>query len=88
LGAGLIRYLDEACEYLDTETNLCKVYHQRHKLEPDCLELTEQLVRTLHWMPEECAYVLYFKQKDTMRAVRAASRKKNKKRKSESKRRR
>jgi uncharacterized cysteine cluster protein YcgN (CxxCxxCC family) len=87
LGAGLIRYTDEPCEHLDTKTNLCKVYDQRHEVEPDCLELTEHLVRTLHWMPEECAYVLHFKHKDTLEAVRVAAQKKHKNRRSGSKRR-
>jgi uncharacterized protein len=87
LGAGLIRYTDEPCEHLDTETNLCKVYDRRHEVEPDCLELTEHLIRTLHWMPEDCAYVQYFERKDTMDAVRAAAGKKTKTRKYRSKRR-
>jgi len=72
LGGGVIRYTDEACEHLDTETGLCKVYDTRHQVEPDCISLTEVLVRTLHWLPEDCAYLEYVNHIDTIEAVRAA----------------
>jgi uncharacterized protein len=72
LGGGVIRYTDESCENLDTETHLCKVYYERHEVEPDCISLTEDLVRTLHWLPEDCAYVEYVNHLDTIHAVRAA----------------
>ncbi len=49
LGGGIIRYTDEPCEHLDTKTKLCKVYENRHEAEPDCISLTEHLVRFLHW---------------------------------------
>lgn len=71
-------YTEEPCMHLDTETNLCKVYERRHEEEPDCMSLTEHLVRTLNWLPEECAYVEYIRQKDTLLAVRAASKTRNK----------
>jgi len=72
LGGGVIRYTEEACEHLDTETHLCKVYHDRHEVEPDCISLTEVLVRTLRWLPEECAYLEYVNHIDTLEAVRTA----------------
>lgn len=72
LGAGEIRYTDEPCAHLDTETKLCKVYDTRHEVEPDCMSLTEHLVRILRWLPEDCAYVEYVRHKDTLVAVRAA----------------
>lgn len=78
LGGGVIRYTDEPCEHLDTETNLCKVYKNRHEVEPDCISLTEELVRTLHWLPEECAYLEYVRYKDTLQAVRRQAEKKSK----------
>ncbi len=74
LGAGLIRYTSEPCDHLDTETGLCKVYDVRHEVQPDCIRLTEELVRTLHWLPEDCAYVEYMRHKDTLEAVRRAER--------------
>jgi uncharacterized protein len=73
LGAGVIQYTDEPCQHLDTETRLCKVYHNRHEAEPDCISLTEHLVRTLNWLPEECAYVSYIRHVDTVVEVRKAA---------------
>jgi uncharacterized protein len=70
LGGGIIRYLDEPCKHLDTATNLCKVYRNRHVAEPDCISLTEDLVRSLGWLPEECAYLAYVRHQDTLAAVR------------------
>ena len=86
LGAGEIHYTDEPCQYLDTETRLCKVYHNRHESEPDCISLTEHLVRTLNWLPEDCAYVAYVRHVDTVTEVRKAANKR--KRAGDSKRRR
>jgi uncharacterized protein len=77
LGAGEIHYTDEPCQHLDVETCRCKVYHNRHEVEPDCISLTEHLVRSLNWLPEDCAYVAYIKHIDTLTEVRkATSRKK------------
>jgi uncharacterized cysteine cluster protein YcgN (CxxCxxCC family) len=78
LGAGVVRYTDQPCEHLDTATNLCKVYSNRHELEPDCIMLTEHLVRTLPWLPEDCAYLEYVRHKDTLAAVRAVQKRKTK----------
>ncbi len=72
LGCGEIVYTDEPCVYLDTETKLCKVYGNRHEAEPDCISLTEELVRTLGWLPEGCAYVEHVGLRDTLSAVRKA----------------
>jgi uncharacterized cysteine cluster protein YcgN (CxxCxxCC family) len=72
LGGGLIQYTDEPCAHLDTETNLCKVYERRHEVQPDCISLTADLVRYIHWLPEDCAYVEYVRHRDTLVAVRDA----------------
>ena len=82
LGAGEICYTDEPCEHLDTETNLCTVYERRHEVEPDCMSLTEHLVRTLSWLPPDCAYVEFIRQKDTLAAVRGADKRRRKSRRS------
>ena len=74
LGGGIIHYTDEPCVHLDTETNLCKVYENATRSEPDCITLTEHLVRHLHWLPEECAYVEQVRHKDTLVAVREIAR--------------
>ncbi len=81
LGGGIIRYTDEPCVHLDTETNLCKVYENRHEAEPDCISLTEHLVRTLGWLPEDCAYLDYVRRMDTLSAVREVSGRKKRNRK-------
>lgn len=74
LGGGIIRYTDEPCAYLDTESKLCKVYHNRGDVEPDCIALTEHLVRTLTWLPEDCAYSEYVRTQDTLSEIRSAKR--------------
>jgi uncharacterized cysteine cluster protein YcgN (CxxCxxCC family) len=86
LGGGIIHYTDEPCVHLDTETNLCKVYERRGEVEPDCITLTEHLVRTLHWLPEECAYVEHVRHKDTLAAVREIDRTKKRSRNSKGRR--
>lgn len=86
LGGGEICYTDEPCEHLDTETKLCTVYDRRHEVEPDCMGLTEHLVRILQWLPEDCAYVQYVKHKDTLEAVRLAEKKKRRNRRTRRKR--
>jgi hypothetical protein len=73
LGQGKIVYTDVPCEYLDTETNLCMVYQNRHEKVPDCMSLTPDLVRILSWLPKDCAYLAYVRRNDTIAAVRAAS---------------
>ncbi len=86
LGGGIIQYTDEPCVHLDTETNLCKVYERRGEAEPECITLTEHLVRTLHWLPEECAYVEHVRHKDTLAAVREIARTKKRSRNSKGRR--
>jgi uncharacterized protein len=81
LGGGIIQYTDVPCEHLDTETKLCRVYDRRHEAEPDCISLTEELVRTLNWLPEDCAYVEYVSFHETLEAVAEADKQKNRKRK-------
>ncbi|MEW6351981.1 MAG: YkgJ family cysteine cluster protein [Thermodesulfobacteriota bacterium] len=80
LGGGEIVYTDEPCVHLDTETNLCKVYDRRHEVEPDCISLTEELVRSLGWLPEGCAYVEHVGFRDALTAVRRAANSKRKQR--------
>jgi uncharacterized cysteine cluster protein YcgN (CxxCxxCC family) len=60
---------------------LCKVYENRHEVEPDCISLTEHLVRTLNWLPEGCAYLEYMRHRDTLAEVRAAENARNRRRK-------
>jgi uncharacterized cysteine cluster protein YcgN (CxxCxxCC family) len=81
LGGGVIQYTDEPCVHLDTETKLCRVYEKRHEVEPDCISLTEQMVRILNWLPEDCAYVEYVSFRETVETVRDADKHKKRKRK-------
>ena len=81
LGGGLIEYTDEPCVHLDLETKLCKVYEKRHEVEPDCISLTEEMVRILNWLPPDCAYVEYVSFLETVESVREAEKHKKRKRK-------
>jgi hypothetical protein len=65
---------------------MCKVYERRDEVEPDCITLTEHLVRTLHWLPEECAYVELVRHMDTLAAVREIARTKKRSRNSKGRR--
>jgi len=53
---GKIFYSRKPCPYLDTESKLCKIYHQRSKVHPDCVHLTPELVRA-GILPDDCPYV-------------------------------
>jgi hypothetical protein len=78
LGQGKIVYTDIPCEYLDTETKLCTVYHKRHEVAPDCMSLNPDLVRVLSWLPQDCAYLAHVRRNDTIAAIRAAENNRNK----------
>jgi hypothetical protein len=77
LGEGVIKYTDVPCKYLDTESKLCKVYPRRHEVEPECISLTVEVVKTIHWLPPDCAYQEWLSFRDTLEAVRSADRKNN-----------
>jgi len=51
-----IFYTDTPCQYLDTKTNLCKIYYQRAEIHPDCARLTPELVKA-GILPADCPYV-------------------------------
>ena len=53
---GKIFYTEVPCQYLDTETNLCRIYERRSELNPDCAHLTPKLVRS-GILPDDCPYV-------------------------------
>ena len=58
--SGDIYYTDVICRYFDLSNNLCQQYHQRCRLVPECLKLTEQNWNKINWMPTNCAYrILY-----------------------------
>ncbi len=56
---GTVAYSDTPCEYLDTETLLCKVYADRHACKQGCRALTLKVLAE-GWLPAECTYYTYF----------------------------
>jgi uncharacterized protein len=55
---GEIFYTNVVCRLLDTGLCQCTDYPNRHTLVPTCLVLDPELVNTLDWLPETCAYRL------------------------------
>jgi uncharacterized protein len=53
---GKIFYSKKPCQYLDLETNECKVYSERTKYQPECAQLTPELV-SAGILPDDCPYV-------------------------------
>ncbi len=53
---GKIFYTDTPCQYLDTRTNLCRIYENRREIYPDCVKLTPRLVKA-GILPDDCPYV-------------------------------
>ena len=56
---GSIAYTRIACRLLDSRTCRCTDYASRSRRVPGCIVLTPQtLPRTVHWLPDTCAYRL------------------------------
>lgn len=53
-----IALTDVACRYLDLDRCRCSDYANRQRNVPDCVLLTPETVRRLHWLPATCAYRL------------------------------
>ena len=53
---GTIFYTQTPCRYLDVVTRLCKVYNNRFTINPECIQLTPELVQSLKWLHPECGY--------------------------------
>ncbi|KAF0221154.1 MAG: hypothetical protein FD174_652 [Geobacteraceae bacterium] len=53
---GTIFFTATPCRYLDVTTRECKIYDRRAKINPECIQLTEELVKDLHWLHDECGY--------------------------------
>jgi uncharacterized cysteine cluster protein YcgN (CxxCxxCC family) len=53
---GTIFFTSTPCRYLDVVTRQCKVYERRFEINPDCIGLTPDLVRSLNWLHDKCAY--------------------------------
>jgi uncharacterized protein len=61
---GEIHFTDIGCKLLDGKTCRCIDYKRRHRLVPDCVKLTADVVRNLSWLPVTCAYRLVAKGED------------------------
>jgi uncharacterized protein len=55
---GEIYHTNVVCRLMDLQSCRCTAYTERSILVPTCLTLTPEMVRTLNWLPETCAYHL------------------------------
>lgn len=53
---GRIYYTELPCEFLDLETNTCRVYEERDIKRPGCVRLTPESVKK-GFLPADCPYV-------------------------------
>jgi len=53
-----------SCVLLDRETCRCRNYQNRKAQVPDCVQLTCEMVETVRWLPQTCAYRLIAEDKD------------------------
>jgi uncharacterized cysteine cluster protein YcgN (CxxCxxCC family) len=53
---GNIFYTQTACRFLDVVSRRCKIFERRFEINPGCVKLTPELVRTLRWLPRDCGY--------------------------------
>ncbi|PKN16279.1 MAG: hypothetical protein CVU66_01505 [Deltaproteobacteria bacterium HGW-Deltaproteobacteria-23] len=53
---GTIFYTQTPCRYLDVVSRRCKVYARRFRINPECVQLTPELVPQLKWLHPGCGY--------------------------------
>ena len=53
---GTIFFTSIPCRYLDVTTRNCKIYNRRFEIYPECIQLTESLVKELNWLHDDCGY--------------------------------
>jgi hypothetical protein len=53
---GTIFYTATPCRYLDVVSRECNIYERRFEINPECIKLTEKLVRELRWLHDDCGY--------------------------------
>lgn len=61
--AGTIFYTSVPCRYLDVVSRRCRIYERRFEINPDCIKLTEELVRELSWLHDSCGYRKYLRRR-------------------------
>ena len=54
---GTIFFTSTPCRYLNITTRQCKIYDRRFDINPECVKLTSESVRNIHWLHDECGYV-------------------------------
>jgi uncharacterized cysteine cluster protein YcgN (CxxCxxCC family) len=59
---GVVLY-GEPCPYLDIESRLCTVYPERMNINPECIQMTEEIIGGLYWLPAHCGYRRYYERK-------------------------
>ena len=55
---GEVYFTDVACKLLDHHSCQCRHYASRRQYVPDCVVLTPELVSSVSWLPQTCAYRL------------------------------
>jgi uncharacterized protein len=55
-GGGTVFYTQTPCRYLDVVSRECTIYDRRFEIYRECVKLTPELVRELHWLHPECGY--------------------------------
>ena len=53
---GRIYYTAIPCQFLDTQTKLCRVYAERDRQRPGCVRLTDETLAN-GFLPADCPYV-------------------------------
>lgn len=53
---GRIFYTQTACRFLDVISRTCKIFERRFEINPECVQLTPELVESLRWLPRSCGY--------------------------------
>lgn len=61
---GELFFTSLACKLLDRRTCQCKDYPNRKAYVPVCVKLTPEVVATVDWLPDSCAYRLVHEGKD------------------------
>ncbi|OTG64289.1 YcgN family cysteine cluster protein [Acinetobacter silvestris] len=51
-----VAYTMVSCKLLDCKTAACTDYPNRATQVPDCIQLTQKKLQTIHWLPPSCAY--------------------------------
>ncbi|MCG8394662.1 MAG: YcgN family cysteine cluster protein [Pseudomonadales bacterium] len=56
--SGELAFTNLACRYLDANKCRCRVYDNRFRKVPDCIQVTESIAAETDWLPTTCAYRL------------------------------